>query len=33
VLVVPRQSTLFNFWRRPVVAQAVVSVEPGGRGA
>jgi len=27
VLVVPRQATLFNFWRRPVVAQSVVSVE------
>ena len=25
VLVVPRKATLFNFWRRPVVAQAVVS--------
>jgi hypothetical protein len=27
VLVVPRKATLFNFWRRPVVAQAVASVE------
>jgi hypothetical protein len=27
VLVVPRKATLFNFWRRPAVAQAVVSVE------
>jgi len=33
VLVVPRKATLFNFWRRPVVAQAVVSVEAGGKGA
>jgi hypothetical protein len=29
VLVVPRRATLFNFWRRPVVAQAVVVVTPG----
>ena len=29
VLVVPRKATLFNFWRRPAVAQAVVSVERG----
>ena len=28
VLVVPRKATLFNFWQRPVVTQAVVSVEP-----
>jgi len=27
VLVVPRLATLFNFWRRPVVAQVVASVE------
>ncbi len=27
VLVLPRQATLFTFWRRPAVAQAVVSVE------
>lgn len=27
VLVVPRKATLFNFWRRPVVTQAVVKVE------
>jgi hypothetical protein len=27
VLVLPRKATLLNFWRRPVVAQGVVSVE------
>jgi hypothetical protein len=27
VLVVPRRATLFNFWRQPPVAQAVVAVE------
>jgi hypothetical protein len=33
VLVVPRRTTVFNFWQRPNVTQAVVSVEPaeGGR--
>jgi len=29
VLVLPRRATLLNFWWRPVVAQAVVSVERG----
>jgi zinicin-like metallopeptidase len=29
VLVVPRKATVFNFWRRPVVAQAVVRVDGG----
>ena len=29
VLVVPRRATLFTFWRRPVVTQAVVAVEQG----
>jgi hypothetical protein len=34
VLVLPRTATVFNFWRRPVVAQAVVPVEPGeGKGS
>jgi hypothetical protein len=28
VLVIPRKATVFNFWRRPVVTQAVVSVKP-----
>ncbi len=28
VLVIPRRATLFNFWRRAVVTQAVVRVEP-----
>jgi len=32
VLVVPRKATLFNFWRRPAVAQAVVRVEREGKG-
>ena len=30
VLVVPRQASLFGFWRRPKVALAVVTVEPVG---
>ena len=34
VLVVPRQATVFNVWRRPVVTQVVVSVERGeGEGS
>lgn len=28
VLVIPRRTTVFNFWRRPVVRQATVRVEP-----
>ncbi|HEV8263857.1 MAG TPA: hypothetical protein VGQ06_02825 [Gemmatimonadales bacterium] len=31
VLVIPRRATLFDFWRRPVVTQAVVVVEGGGQ--
>ncbi len=35
VLVIPRRATVFNFWTRPSVTQAVVSVEPrfSGPGA